>query len=54
MAVTTFVFFALLTFLLWLSLKGLFWIVQIMLAPVLMTFLLFLLTFILARLEFKR
>ena len=40
--------------LVWLSLKGLFWIVQIMLAPVLMTLLLCLLTFVLAKLEFRR
>ena len=47
-----FVFSALLVFVF--SLKGLFWIVQIMLAPVLMTLLLCLLTFVLAKLEFRR
>ena len=38
----------------WLVAKGLFWVVQIMLAPLLMTGLLLVLTFVLAKLEFRR
>ena len=38
----------------WLVYRGSIWIAQIMLAPILMTFLLAALTFVLAHLEFRR
>ena len=39
---------------LWLIGRGQFWIANILLAPLLMTFLLALITFVLAKLEFRR
>lgn len=40
--------------LLWLKLQGLVWLLQIMLAPILMTLVMIALTWLLARLEFRR
>ena len=40
--------------LLWLTSKGLYWLVQVLIAPIIMTLLLFGLAYILASIEFRR